>query len=413
LLQAVVPSGEGELQSALKKLLDAELIYARGIAPEATYQFKHALIQDAAYEALLKTRRRELHHRVAQTITEKYAATAEEHPEVIARHWTEAGETEQAISAWRKAADAAFERHAFKEAEQAYRPTLILLRNLPESRDRDGRELEVMNRFAPCCRSPVDGPHQTLLRPPPMPWRWQKRAITSPSSFFRRLVPLPPSSAAAIYQRRARSRVSYLICLNARAVTPPWVSACACAVTSCYCQGDLTGAEKQFAAGAPMFKDAGKKFPSALGSGFGFGSHAAWMMGHADAARHRSRQAIASATELNSPFELAYVQWLSAILQVFLREFAAAKTAAATAVALSDEHGFQQYAAGSRIFLGLAEAALRNPGRGMPIVRLGLKSLNDSGFGVMMTLSSSSVALAEALDGNVPQALETVEKALR
>jgi len=127
----------------------------------------------------------------------------------------------------------------------------------------------------------------------------------------------------------------------------------------------------------------------------------------------RSRQAIASATELNSPFELAYVQWLSAILQVFLREFAAAKTAAATAVALSDGHGFQQYAAGSRIFLGLAEAAPGNPGRGMPIVRLGLKSLNDSGFGVMMTLFSSSVALAEALDGNVPQALETVEKALQ
>ena len=162
-----------------------------------------------------------------------------------------------------------------------------------------------------------------------------------------------------------------------------------------------------------MFKDAGRKFPSALGSGFGFGSHAAWMMGHADVARDRSRRAIASATELNSPFELAYVQWLSAILQVFLGEFAAAKTAAATAIALSDKYGFKQYAAGSRIFLGLAEAALGNPGRGMPIVSLGLRGLNDSGFGVMMTLFGSSVAVAEALDGNVSRALETVEKALQ
>ena len=114
LLQAVVRTSEGELQSALKKLLDAERIYARGIAPEATYQFKHALIQDAAYEALLRTRRKDLHQRVAQTITEKFATIAGEHPEVVARHWTKAGEAEPAIAAWRKAADAAFERHAFK-----------------------------------------------------------------------------------------------------------------------------------------------------------------------------------------------------------------------------------------------------------------------------------------------------------
>ena len=133
---------EGEPRSALKYLLDAELIYARGIPPEATYQFKHALIQDVAYEALLKPRRRELHHRVAETISEKFAAIAEEHPEVIARHWTEAGETEPTIAGWRKAADAASEPHAFKEAEEAYRQTLTLLRNLPESRESDDRELK-------------------------------------------------------------------------------------------------------------------------------------------------------------------------------------------------------------------------------------------------------------------------------
>jgi len=91
LLQAVLPIPEAELQSALAKLADAELIYARGIPPEATYQFKHALIQDAAYEALLKSRRKELHRRVAQTIAEKFPALAEAQPEVLARHWTEAG----------------------------------------------------------------------------------------------------------------------------------------------------------------------------------------------------------------------------------------------------------------------------------------------------------------------------------
>jgi predicted ATPase len=99
LLRAVAPMCESELQSALEKLVDAELIYARGIAPEATYQFKHALIQDTAYETLLKTRRKELHHRVAQTITQHFHSMAEEQPELIARHWTEAGEEELALDA--------------------------------------------------------------------------------------------------------------------------------------------------------------------------------------------------------------------------------------------------------------------------------------------------------------------------
>ena len=94
LLQAVHPIAEVNLQQALSRLADAELLYVRGIAPDATYQFKHALIRDAAYEALLKSRRKELHLIVARTIDEKFPALKETHPEVLARHWTEAGEIE-------------------------------------------------------------------------------------------------------------------------------------------------------------------------------------------------------------------------------------------------------------------------------------------------------------------------------
>ena len=94
LLHAVHPIAEGDLQRALRSLTDAELLYVRGIAPDATYQFKHALIRDAAYEALLKSRRKELHLIVARTIDEKFPTIKETHPEVLARHWTEAGEAD-------------------------------------------------------------------------------------------------------------------------------------------------------------------------------------------------------------------------------------------------------------------------------------------------------------------------------
>src|SRR6266853_667481 len=84
LLSAVHPLAEEDLQRALRTLADAELLYVRGIAPEATYLFKHALIRDAAYEALLKSRRKDLHRQVAHTIDEQFTALGESHPEVLA-----------------------------------------------------------------------------------------------------------------------------------------------------------------------------------------------------------------------------------------------------------------------------------------------------------------------------------------
>ena len=149
LLHAVLPLPEDELQAALAKLADAELIYTRGLAPEATYQFKHALIQDAAYEALLKSKRRELHARVAQTLSETFAALVDAQPQLLARHWSDAGEAEPAIAAWIKAAKAAEVRSAFKEAEGGYRQALANLSTLPESPERDAREMEVVIALAP------------------------------------------------------------------------------------------------------------------------------------------------------------------------------------------------------------------------------------------------------------------------
>jgi predicted ATPase len=143
LLHAVHPISETNLQQALNRLADAELLYVRGIAPDAIYQFKHALIRDAAYEALLKSRRRELHLIVARTIDDKFSALKETHPEILAQHWTEAGETESAITAWTSASANAAGHHAYREAEQHSRDALAALHKLPESPQRDSREFEM------------------------------------------------------------------------------------------------------------------------------------------------------------------------------------------------------------------------------------------------------------------------------
>jgi class 3 adenylate cyclase len=144
LLRAVHPIAEVALQGALRSLTDAELLYVRGIAPEATYQFKHALIRDAAYDALLKSRRKELHLSVARAIDEKFPTLKETHPEVLARHWTAAGETELAIQYLRLAGERAVARGAMIEAERHFRCAIELLIDLPENIERDRQELGLL-----------------------------------------------------------------------------------------------------------------------------------------------------------------------------------------------------------------------------------------------------------------------------
>ena len=90
-LQAVSPFDEGTLQRGLRQLVEAELVYQSGVLPQAHYLFKHALVQDAAYQSLLKSRRQQLHHQVAQVLTEQFPETVETQPELVAQHYTAAG----------------------------------------------------------------------------------------------------------------------------------------------------------------------------------------------------------------------------------------------------------------------------------------------------------------------------------
>jgi class 3 adenylate cyclase/tetratricopeptide (TPR) repeat protein len=139
LLHAVHPLAEADLQSALRSLTDAELLYVRGIAPEATYQFKHALIRDAAYEALLKSRRKELHLSVARTIDHKFPLLREAHPEVLARHWTEAGDGAKAVQYLHLAGEQATTRAAHAEAIAHFNEALDWLERLPPPIDETQR----------------------------------------------------------------------------------------------------------------------------------------------------------------------------------------------------------------------------------------------------------------------------------
>src|SRR5262249_50067466 len=116
LLQAVFPLDEETLQQGLKQLVEAELVYQRGLGPQAPYLFKHALIQDTAYQALLKSTRQQYHRQIGQVLEEHFPETVEAQPELVAHHYTEAGLIEQALPHWQKAGERATQRSAYVEA---------------------------------------------------------------------------------------------------------------------------------------------------------------------------------------------------------------------------------------------------------------------------------------------------------
>jgi hypothetical protein len=143
LIEQVAQRPAAELRAGLDRLAEAELLFCRGVPPEASYLFKHALVQDAAYGTLLRARRRELHARVAAVLAQHFADLNERQPELLAHHLTGAGEAEQAMAQWLRAGRRAAVRSAHIEAIAYFSRGLGLLATLPETSNRDQMEIEL------------------------------------------------------------------------------------------------------------------------------------------------------------------------------------------------------------------------------------------------------------------------------
>ena len=133
LLQAVSPWDEGTLRHGLQQLVEAEFLYQQGLPPQATYLFKHALIQDTAYQSLLRSTRQQYHQQIAQVLEAQFPASVETQPELVAQHYTAAGCAEQAVPYWYRAGQHASDRSANLEAISHFTTGIELLKTLPET----------------------------------------------------------------------------------------------------------------------------------------------------------------------------------------------------------------------------------------------------------------------------------------
>jgi class 3 adenylate cyclase/tetratricopeptide (TPR) repeat protein/energy-coupling factor transporter ATP-binding protein EcfA2 len=150
LILAISGLPEPELEAALERLVEAELIFRRGKPPDATYLFKHALVRDAAYESLLKSRRQGLHGQIGRTLEVHFPEIARRQPELLARHFTEAGKPALAVPYWHRAGESAARTSANTEAVAHLRMAIELLDGLPEGEDRDRLELQLQTQLAGC-----------------------------------------------------------------------------------------------------------------------------------------------------------------------------------------------------------------------------------------------------------------------
>jgi tetratricopeptide (TPR) repeat protein len=147
LIRAVAEMPQQRLDESLTQLVRAELVFQRGTPPDAEYAFKHALVQDAAYSTLLRSRRQQLHGRIAATMEREFPEIVEMQPELLARHCAEAGLIEKAVMFWCKAGQQAIGRGAMTEAVAQLRKSLDLISGLPDGTDRQERELIVQITF--------------------------------------------------------------------------------------------------------------------------------------------------------------------------------------------------------------------------------------------------------------------------
>ena len=143
LIRAASQLPENELRQQLDRLVDAELLFTEGRAPRQRYQFKHALLQDAAYNSLVKSVRQEFHARIGVALESQFPDVCDKEPEVVAQHFSDAGIPEKAFRYWGRAGERSLHRYAYREAIQQIRAGLEAIKLLPESRDRHLSEIEL------------------------------------------------------------------------------------------------------------------------------------------------------------------------------------------------------------------------------------------------------------------------------
>jgi class 3 adenylate cyclase/predicted ATPase len=427
LLRAVVEMEETALQAALERLTEADLLFAEGLPPRADYTFKHALIEDAAYENLLKSRRQVLHRRIGELLRDQFPEVAATQPEVLAHHFTRAGLTNAAIEWWGKAGEQALKRSAFQEA------TAHL-----------GRAIEMADRAAALgtkegSGNVVEAPRNRLkLQISYGQALLHARGYSAPetTAAFSRALELTagldqPSERFSIYfglwagsfvrGELAPLREITAIMLRESEAMPGSPEACNAVRLSGnanWLAGNFVEARSDLEQALAMFRslpevDVTVRFAQDLGAAITmFLAYVLWALGEDDDAL-RAAAATLKRTELVGHIgTTVYVLNGCAMVHVMRRDPAAAAGYAEQVVDLARTHHLPMFAVWGAFILAWCRWSLGAANSGVTDLRNAIAACRAQGIGLFMPFLATLLAEAEAQSGEIDAALSTINRVL-
>ena len=390
LLQAVSPWDEATLQRGLQQLVEAEFLYQQGLPPQATYTFKHALIQDVAYQSLLRSTRQQHHQRIAQALEAQFPETVATQPELVAQHYTAAGCAEQAVPYWQRAGQQASDRSAHVEAVSHVTTGIALLQSLPETPARTQQALTLYIALGAALQVT-----KGQAAPEVEHAYTQARALCQQVGETPALVPvlfgLWRYYIARPQLHTARELGDTLLRLAQQADDPTLtVLAHYTLGTTWMWRGALPAARLHLEEGSARYTPDQRHAPTfRMGQDPGVacqahGARTLWLLGYPAQALTHIHDALALAHELTHPFSVAFAQCWAAILSQWRRDVPAVYDHAEAAVTLSTTQGFPLWAALGASLRGWALAMQGQSEAGMAQVRQRITALRATGAAIIV-----------------------------
>jgi class 3 adenylate cyclase/predicted ATPase len=385
LLQAVAQLNERTLQEELHRLVEAEIVYQRGLPPQATYVFKHALIQNAAYQSLLRSTRQGYHRRIAEVLVAQFPATAETQPELLAHHFTEAGLTEQAVHYWHQAAQRAVERSAHVEAIAHLRQGLEVLVTLPETLERRQREVDMLIALGASLiatkayAAPEVGETYASARQ-------LCQHLEDPSQHFPVVRGLWNYHFVRAEYQMAHALGEQLLTLAQHTQDSARLVAAHRALgATLLLLGAADVAHTHFAQGMALYDPAQHRasvFQHGEDSGVicqFYAAWALWYLGYPEQALARSQEAVPLAQQIRHPFSLGFALVFAAMVHQYRREVRAVQERAEAAIRLAQEQGFPHWMAQGSILRGWSLAQQGQAQEGIEQIHQGLTAWRATG----------------------------------
>jgi predicted ATPase/class 3 adenylate cyclase len=417
LLQAVSGCAGEALQQELAKLVDAELLFVRGRPPAARYQFKHALIQDAAYQSLLKTKREQFHVRIAEALEQRFPETCAAQPDLLAHHFTEGDLRARAVPYWEQAGRRAQQRGAPAEAVEHFTRGLALIRGLPETSERRLQEMQMHISLGMALQVSrgytTPEVEATFVRARELGQQIGPGAGLSPVlySLFRYWMEKADARAAALAEE-----LLHLAERESNEVVT--VAAHRAVATLLFFQGKhgeaLPHLERILAVGTTAeLRSALYRFEviDPWVAARSYLSWCLWLLGRPEHAAEQGRQAVTIAEGLNHPFSLGFALCYHSCLQQFGRDEDGAFTTAARALTLCSEKGFTIGIGWSSILHGWALALRGQTEQSLTEIRQGLAGLRAQGTLACRSYFLTLLAEACARAGRPEEGLHALAEA--